>query len=257
VIRDGLSGVADVCDDPFLAAQDEANGSEILRLKTPQLRDVARASDQETDSHAQILPLPQWTKHRPDAEPTPPRPLAPSRPVEAEMPTRSPLGDDQGYRFKRGNIIHALLQTLPTLPPHAQDQAARQYLANPSHGLRDGQQDDIAFEVLKILSDDQFAAVFAEDSQAEVPLVGLVGGRVISAQVDRLLIREDEVIVIDYKTNRPPPRTVRKVPDIYLNQMRSYHAALASIYPDRVIRCVLLWTDTPKLMEIPPEMLAT
>ncbi|WP_419799986.1 PD-(D/E)XK nuclease family protein [Terasakiella sp.] len=97
--------------------------------------------------------------------------------------------------------------------------------------------------------------MFAPGSQAEVPIVGTVNGRVISAQVDRLLIGEREIVIVDYKTNRPPPRSVKKVPQIYINQMKAYRAALQAIYPDRLVRCVLLWTDTPRLMEIPENML--
>jgi ATP-dependent helicase/nuclease subunit A len=117
------------------------------------------------------------------------------------------------------------------------------------------QQDEIAEETLRILTDDDFFDVFASGSQAEVPIVGTINDKVISAQVDRLLVRVDEIIVVDYKTNRPPPRTVKKVPQIYINQMKAYRAALQQIYPDRPVRCVLLWTDTPRLMEIPQNML--
>jgi len=73
--------------------------------------------------------------------------------------------------------------------------------------------------------------------------------------VDRLLVKDDEIVVVDYKTNRPPPRTVKKVPTIYINQMKAYCQALQLIYPNKPVRCVLLWTDTPKLMEIPQNML--
>jgi len=37
--------------------------------------------------------------------------------------------------------------------------------------------------------------------------------------------------------------------------MKAYRAALSLIYPDKPVRCVLLWTDSPKLMEIPENML--
>jgi ATP-dependent helicase/nuclease subunit A len=254
LIYQGLSAVGDEIDDPFLASCEEIETSTLLRLQCAQEK-IAKVEESPARLDANKRDLPDWAKRKPGVEPTPPRPLAPSRPLEAEPATRSPLGDDHGYRFKRGNIIHALLQTLPELPKSDHNEAARSYLAGPSHGLSAKEQDDIALETLRILNDVEFAAVFGPNSQAEVPIVGEVLGRVISAQVDRLLVSEDEIVVIDYKTNRPPPRSVKNVPPVYIKQMQAYRQALQIIYPKKPVRCVLLWTDTPKLMEIPQEML--
>jgi ATP-dependent helicase/nuclease subunit A len=89
-----------------------------------------------------------------------------------------------------------------------------------------------------------------------VPVVGLIGGYAMSAQIDRLAVTEDRVLIVDYKTLRPPPAAEEKVAPIYLRQLAAYQAALARIYPDREIRCALLWTEGPRLMPISPEILA-
>lgn len=86
-------------------------------------------------------------------------------------------------------------------------------------------------------------------------MVGTVGGRVLSGQIDRVLIRGDEVWIVDYKTNRPPPQTVSGVATGYLRQMACYRAAIRLIYPGKQVRCLLLWTDTPRLMELPEDLL--
>ncbi|NVJ91010.1 MAG: double-strand break repair helicase AddA [Methylocystaceae bacterium] len=253
LIKNGLDGVAPELEDSFLSQTEECDDATVLRLVCDQEIEV-KSEPKPEDFHREIENLPDWARAKPGMEPSPPRPLAPSRPVEPEPATRSPLGDDHGYRFKRGNIIHALLQTLPEIDHHDREDAARSYLSGAAHGLSDKQQDEIAKETLLVLNDPEFTDVFGPDSQAEVPIVGTVDGKVISAQVDRLLVRHDEIVVIDYKTNRPPPRTVKKVPPVYIQQMKAYRRALQLIYPDRPVRCVLLWTDTPKLMEIPDDM---
>ncbi|MEK9726213.1 MAG: PD-(D/E)XK nuclease family protein, partial [Rhodospirillaceae bacterium] len=97
------------------------------------------------------------------------------------------------------------------------------------------------------------ARYFGPGSRAEVPIVGDVGELepcVISGQVDRLLVTEDEVAVLDFKTNRPPPKTESGVPAVYLRQMAAYRAALRRIYPKRRISTILLWTDGPALMRL-------
>ncbi|HYG89715.1 MAG TPA: double-strand break repair helicase AddA [Azospirillum sp.] len=199
--------------------------------------------------------LPPWWKTPAPAEPEPSRPLTPSRPDGAEPAVRSPLGEDDGARFKRGILVHRLLQTLPDLAPALRESACRRFLARPAHELTAEQQDEIARETMAVLNGAAFASLFASGSRAEVPVVGVVEGRALSGQIDRLTITDEAVWIVDYKTNRPPPRRVEDVPGIYVRQMAAYRAALSAIYPDRPVRCVLLWTDGPFLMELPAELL--
>ena len=64
-----------------------------------------------------------------------------------------------------------------------------------------------------------------------------------------------EVMVVDYKTNRRPPATPDEIPALYIRQMAAYRLALACIYPRHHIRCALVWTDGPALMEIATDRL--
>jgi ATP-dependent helicase/nuclease subunit A len=159
-------------------------------------------------------------------------------------------------RFKRGLLVHKLLQSLPELPVDERDIAAQRFLALPTHGLHPDEQDDIRRETLAVLVQPDFAPLFGPDSHAEVPLVGLIGGYALSAQIDRLVVTEDRVLIVDYKTLRTPPTAEDEVAPLYLRQLAIYQAALARIYPRREIRCALLWTEGPRLMPISPEILA-
>ena len=105
-----------------------------------------------------------------------------------------------------------------------------------------------------------FAAIFGPDSQAEVPIVATLRGadgrsRVLSGQIDRLVVRDGEVWVVDFKSNRPAPMLAAQVSAQYLGQLEAYRRALATLYANKEIRCFLLWTDGPRLMEIPAAML--
>ena len=82
---------------------------------------------------------------------------------------------------------------------------------------------------------------------------GLPGGMVINGQIDRLVVTDHEVLIVDYKTNRPPPQKVEDVPRAYLAQMAAYRALLQGLHPEKPVRCALLWTVAPRLMELPPE----
>ena len=206
--------------------------------------------------------LPDWVARTAPLEPSPSRPLAPSRlPPDhlAEPPALSPLTQDGTQRFQRGSLIHRLLETLPDLETAQRRAAAKRFLALPAHALQQDAREEIEEAVFKVLDNEEFAAIFAPGSRAEVPLTGMIdaGGVqvLVAGQIDRLCVSKDSVGIIDYKTNRPPPVRVEDVSPAYLVQMAAYRAILSSIYPDRMIRCALLWTDAPKLMVLPGEML--
>ncbi|MCA1973110.1 MAG: PD-(D/E)XK nuclease family protein, partial [Caenispirillum sp.] len=131
------------------------------------------------------------------------------------------------------------------------------FLARPAWQLEAAEQEQIAAETLAVLAEPVFAPLFGPGSRAEVPIVGLVGRHVVAGQVDRLVVTEDAVLVVDYKTNRPPPLAVADVADAYLRQMAAYRGALKDLYPGRPVRCALLWTDGPRLMELPADRLDT
>jgi ATP-dependent helicase/nuclease subunit A len=113
---------------------------------------------------------------------------------------------------------------------------------------------------MAVLEDPAIATVFGSGSRAEVPVAGILptkdGPRVVSGQIDRLVNTGKDVLIIDYKTNRPPPDQAEDVAPLYLKQMASYRAALQQIFPGLPVRCVLLWTDGPKWMELPDKLLA-
>ncbi|MGH6983987.1 MAG: PD-(D/E)XK nuclease family protein, partial [Stellaceae bacterium] len=183
-------------------------------------------------------------------EPAPPKPLRPSRPARAEPPTRSPLGADDGHIFRKGLVVHRLLQSLPRVAREQRAAAAKRFLARPVLGLPPAEQASIAAETLTVLAAPEWADLFGPGSEAEVPIVGLVGDRAVSGRIDRLLVTDTEIAIVDYKTMRPVPPTEADVPESYLDQLAAYRAALARVYPGKNVRCALLWTEEPKLMWI-------
>jgi ATP-dependent helicase/nuclease subunit A len=196
--------------------------------------------------------LPPFALAAPPPEPAPPRPLAPSRPAVAEPAVRSPLEDDDGERFRRGLVIHRLLQSLPELPAEARRPAAERFLARAAPGLDAAA---LADEACAVLETPAFAPLFAPGSRAEVPIVGRLGDTVVSGQVDRLAVTAGEVLIVDYKTGRSPPRSAPETPLAYLRQMAAYRALVRAIYPDKSVRCALVWTDGPRLLALPEALL--
>ncbi|MBT5186473.1 MAG: double-strand break repair helicase AddA [Kordiimonadaceae bacterium] len=236
------------------------NGDEIiLRREQPQTIEVKVVKVVKSE----IVPLsklPHWANEMPMSEPVPTKPLTPSRPEEEEEAVTSPLLafkakkiDQQKYH--RGRIIHKLLEILPDIDASQRIETAYKYLCQAALQLSESNVQEISEEVLDILNDSDFEPLFGPASRSEVPIVGQIGSFSLSGIVDRLVVLENEILIVDYKTNRPPPSGASNIPKIYQRQMAAYKAVLGDIYPEHKIRSFLLWTDICTLMEIPDEML--
>lgn len=188
--------------------------------------------------------LPDQSPHRPL------RPVRASTHLSASSPLLS-LHDP--LRFRRGNIIHKLLQFVPNIDAADQGHAIHRYLGLQSD-LSDEDRATIHNELMAILSKPDLAPLFGPGSKAEVPVTGqLSDGSYISGQVDRLWIGKDRIWIVDYKTNRPPPRAWANVPKGYQDQLRAYRDLIHRIYPDHQIHCALLWTYGPQFMVAPTD----
>ncbi len=201
-------------------------------------------------------PPPTWLRQPAPVETAGAAPLSPSRAFQDDSPATSPLLGGPAGRFRRGRLIHRLLQSLPDRPAAERPAILAGYLAEPSHGLTAAEQAEIAAEVLAVLALPELAPLFGPESRAEVPLAGMVGDQAIFGQVDRLAVTADAVLLLDYKTNRTPPANPAEVPRCYLRQMAAYRALLEAVWPDRPVRPALLWTEGPRLMALDDAALA-
>jgi ATP-dependent helicase/nuclease subunit A len=254
LVREGLQDVARELDDPFLIEADMTAGVTVLRLETPQEKKAERDDEAEAGRGA-IEPLPDWTRTPIAPELAPARPLAPSRPGGEAPGPFSPLGPDGSARFRRGTLIHRLLQYLPNVAPERRREAALRWLARVATDFDDESRAHLADEVLRVVADPVIAHLFGPESRAEAPIIGMVGGMAVAGQVDRLAVLPDSIFILDYKTDRRPPASESQVPESYLRQMALYRALLAGAFPGRALRCALLWTEGARVMELSPAVL--
>ncbi len=174
-----------------------------------------------------------------------------------EGPAYSPSGSYG--RYFRGRTLHRLLELLPDLPDQKRRAGADQLLQRLAPGIDKKDRASWRDEVLAILEDPAFAAVFAPGSRAEVSIAGAPkgapAGSTFSGQIDRLAVSDRKILVVDYKTNRPPPAEIDEADPNYIVQMAAYRALLQEIYPDHEIDCALLWTYDARLMPVPATLM--
>ena len=75
--------------------------------------------------------------------------------------------------------------------------------------------------------------------------------RAVSGVIDRIAVEAERVLIVDYKTNRPPPAALAEVPREYLAQMAVYRALLKPLYPEKDIEVGLLFTAAPRIVALP------
>ncbi|ROT95532.1 double-strand break repair helicase AddA [Altererythrobacter sp. FM1] len=201
--------------------------------------------------------LPDWATAPIGPEPRPPRPLAPSS-AGGELGADPPLPAEVAQvAARRGVLIHRLLERLPDIAIDDRSTAAHSWLERQARDLTDVERAEIVDAALAVLRTPEFAEIFGPDALAEVPLAAAVDGQVIAGTADRLLVEPGRITVVDFKTARRPPASLDGVPEATLRQMAAYAAALETIYPGREIVCAVLYTQTPQLIAIPVEMLAS
>jgi len=161
-------------------------------------------------------------------------------------------------RFRRGDLVHRLLERLPDITPDKRRETAARLLSKEID-LDDAQRAEMIEAAFSVLDDARFGPVFGPGSRAEVALTGtapeLPQGVKVNGQIDRLVITPQKVLVVDYKTNRPAPDDLENVDPAYLTQLAVYAAVLRQLYPDRPVEAALVWTDGPKLMPVPHQSL--
>ncbi|HET9904145.1 MAG TPA: double-strand break repair helicase AddA [Xanthobacteraceae bacterium] len=225
------------------------------------------AAPAPTQASADSAAMPDWLAQPAPAAPARTAPLAPStafaewRNEGAAFPgVGRETAEDAAFARQRGRLVHRLLQSLPELAPGIRAQAAQRFLARARPPLDPNRIEAILTETLRVMEHPEFAVLFGAGSRAETSIIGRLSrpdGIVqrVSGQIDRLAVTGDTVLLADFKTDRNPPACAEDVPEPYRVQLALYRAVLAQLYPGRTIRAALVFTEAPRLIELPPASL--
>ncbi|AXI40608.1 double-strand break repair helicase AddA [Sulfitobacter sp. SK011] len=191
---------------------------------------------------------PQSTADQPVLEPVFLQPA----PMIVEMPkTLSPSelggakalpgedGADQETAKSYGSLVHLLLE-------HAHDP-----IGHGGAGVDPGVLANAQREASAVLKAPNLSHIFGSDTLAEVAVTGTIGTLRVHGTIDRLLVSENTILAVDFKTNRVVPQSPEACPEGLLRQMGAYAHVLAQIYPKHEIRTAILWTTCQELMVLP------
>lgn len=233
---------------------EEGEGERVFAGIRPQPAVARKASD--VVAAPVMADLPDWVKRPAPVEARPPRPLAPSS-LGEDLVADPPPAPALRAAAERGRLIHALLERLPSVAPERRPDAAERWLAGAGGVPDAGQRAELAAAALGVLADARFAELFGPEALAEAPIAAVVaGGHVVSGTADRLLVTDDRVLVVDFKTGRRAPGSLDEVPPYHIRQMAAYVAALEVVFPGRRVEAGLLYTAGPMLFALPSDLVA-
>jgi len=127
---------------------------------------------------------------------------------------------------KRGTRIHLLLE-----------------LATQNNQVPTGSSSE-SQEAARVFSNPELQWIFnAKTGLNEVPFIyNSKNGKQVYGIIDRMIIEDDTIHIIDYKSNRVDENLIDMKVDYYRPQMEAYESALRNIYPGRDIKTYLLFT---------------
>ena len=217
--------------------------------------DAEKPVPAEPAAAAAVVEMPRWIAEPAPAEAKPPRPLTPSAPGEDESGD-PPFGPATRDAAERGRLLHQLFERLPEIARTDRRALALSWLEQ-SAGIVDAEvRNRLVADACAVIEDSRFAEIFEPGALAEAPIAAVTSdGSVVAGTVDRLLVTEDRIRLVDFKTGRRPPSGRDAIPSSHLRQMAAYVAALEVIFPERPVEAALLYTAGPQLFQLDTDLL--
>jgi ATP-dependent helicase/nuclease subunit A len=141
----------------------------------------------------------------------------------------------------RGRAIHKILEDLPGMAPDQGLNYAKRILA------RNRLDERLAEKICGLIFNPEYRDFFGSDSQAEVNIGSILpNGQRMTERIDRLAIRTNDILVLDYKTDWNVPDRLAADHD-YVIQLAHYASTLERAYGGKPVRAAILWTSLPRL----------
>jgi len=156
--------------------------------------------------------------------------------------TQSPL--DSRISLNYGQLIHKVLEDSVN---------TNNFALSPSHpmicALPQNIQDKIVEKIRKLFTMEEFVDLIKNAKiQTEVSIGYNDGVDARIGRIDLLVIRGNDVIIVDYKTDRKVPKSAAEIPESYIKQLQFYSDALKKIYPDHQVHTKILWIEDLVMM---------
>ncbi len=207
-----------------------------------------------TPSQTPPMARPDWLTTPPAPPMVPPPILTPSQLADPD-PQLTETGLRHGIDAAReGTLIHRLLEVLPGIAPSDRNDLADQIIRSEAPDLPAERSADIVASCRTLLEMPDLAMIFAADALSEVPVTARLSRLDMVPMygiIDKLVILDDTVLAVDFKSHSRPPTSPEDIPTKILRQMGVYRYALEQMYPGHAIEIAILWTKSCQMMMVP------
>lgn len=162
-------------------------------------------------------------------------PMALAQPATVAVTASKAVAESSQFALTRGQVIHRLLQWLPTLPAAEQASHGAAFIQHHAPQLN-SQTERILSQVMAVWQ--QHPQLFTSTSLAEVPVYAALAVGELHGVIDRLVVTDTTVTIVDYKTDALAPQDV---PAAYVEQLRRYAAAIGQIMPEKQVETAIMW----------------
>ncbi|MGV3278725.1 UvrD-helicase domain-containing protein [Rickettsiales bacterium LUAb2] len=147
-----------------------------------------------------------------------------------------------------GTVIHKIIEYLSFIPKSEQNNFITYTLQNELKFLENEEQLKISKRLINLINDPKYNFIFNSNNNtlSEAAIAGSLGDKQISSRIDKLIITEQEVFIIDYKFAKSSNSNINS----YSAQINHYKTLLQSIYPNKNISGYLLFLNSQDLIKI-------
>lgn len=157
----------------------------------------------------------------------------------------------------RGKLIHKILEIIANNSQEDQKWLLdlAKMIISREEILNKEESEEILTQISEFISSEIFKELFSlsqdDEIKCEVPIIGMIDNEVMNVRIDLLIVKKDEILIVDYKTDKLLPKEMsQEIPTSYVNQLRTYEKLVKDIYKTKV-RSAILWMESFKLEFLP------
>ncbi|MGD9386174.1 MAG: UvrD-helicase domain-containing protein, partial [Thioalkalispiraceae bacterium] len=181
--------------------------------------------------------------------------LSPSKLEYEELPAEYYQAEQQSSAGKRlaarqrGILIHQMIEALSQQSDIEFSSFCRQHQLDAqdesiNHYWQQAQQCITRFP--EFYQDNQF-----QQAYSEIPVAYVRQGVLINGVIDRLIIKDHEAIIIDYKTHQvDSEQALEEVAQLFRPQLDAYKEGITLLYPEHTIKTCIVFTSVATCIEI-------
>lgn len=218
-----------------VAVKDEETARLVYASAT--VAEMAEAVLQPTAARPQTPALPTWLH----------QPVATMRAAaHSAAENTASVRDSAAPEQRLGSFYHTLMELLPAR--QASEYTALVLAAGVKYHIENAEEK--AAPIISLLANPALRP-YLEGGLNEVQFSGLTPeGNFFSRRIDKLLIKEDGITIIDYKSDANLPKN-DDIPVHYRQQLAEYAALVRQQFPDKPINCAILWLMHGRLQFVP------